>query len=150
MFGYKIKVPLRCSIMFYCILTIGNSNFVSRHFWNWEEMLRVLKGFTCFADPHGSRLWCFFIFPSWRMSVIRSYWSYREKNVINLREEHLQLGLRCNLGVFYGKLCNLVLVRFYTLQLRTDCRERLSCMKFPNKFFLLLFFNWNFSEFAQI
>lgn len=112
------KVPLHCSFIFCCILKIGNSNFVSRHFWYREEVLRVLKGFTCFADLHVSSLWwCFFFFSSPRMSVIRSYWSYREKNVINLGEERLQLELRCNLGVFYIKLCNLVLVQFYTLQL---------------------------------
>lgn len=57
------KVPLHCSFIFYCILKIGNSNFVSRHFWYCEEVLRVLKGFTCFADLHVSSLWwCFFFF----------------------------------------------------------------------------------------
>lgn len=38
---------------------------MSRHFWYCDEVLRVLKGFVCFADLNVSSL-CFF---SQRMSV---------------------------------------------------------------------------------
>lgn len=123
------------------------------------EVLRVLKEFPGFADLYVSSFvvvaFFFFNFLTQNecvqklMSAIRGYWSYRKKNenVINLGGKHLQLEPRCARRAAWGSLLLLSAVN------GMDSREALSCMaKFPRKFFLLflLFFNWTFTEFAQI
>lgn len=118
------------------------------------------RGFHALLTVVSSLWWCFFIsFSSPRMSVIRSYWSYRDSNVTNLAGEALQLELLCNLGVSEFEAVQFGMNSVFHFAMNTlDCREEFSCMwGFPNKlrfvcvfFKLLLFFNWNLSEFAQI
>lgn len=148
MFGYRNKkVPLHCCFIFYCILKMEKSRSVSRHLW-YCEVLRVLKGFMCFADlvvvvwflyfPHREWVW------SEVTEVIGRKMGQTQRNVCNLT--------RAAISEYFILSRAISPILHFAINTR-DCGEDWSCMqKFPNKFvlFLLLFFNWNFSEFAQI